>query len=312
MAAPYKPERRERPIGQGYWIQGEFGSGKSHLLSFIGALALGSKQAWEIVGEKEKKAGRGKRESLYRFWEEGLEGKSGKGKKGIFVIVKKFVGTGCYEVGIGDHCRDYCQDYCRLISELILDAAKEQLQFEIGRNISLCSVELLADRFLSEDLDRYRNNLGKFLKHPKYFEEDEFEDVDDFIRDIKQNKTPWCKVKAGNKLWRFYKEYMKFHPPYTAKTEEILKHFVETILKEGYSGVLLLLDELSPFMKNRNEVLRTEDEETLVVLSNKLAKVHNLPIWTLCAAQHAIQSERGVINIIADARLKLVRLLEEA
>jgi len=45
MAAPYKPERRDNPIGQGYWVQAEFGSGKSHLLSFLAALALGRKEA---------------------------------------------------------------------------------------------------------------------------------------------------------------------------------------------------------------------------------------------------------------------------
>ena len=41
VAAPYTPGRKDSPIGQGYWIQAEFGSGKSHLLSFLGALALG-------------------------------------------------------------------------------------------------------------------------------------------------------------------------------------------------------------------------------------------------------------------------------
>src|SRR5688572_3702283 len=42
MAAPYNPERRDNPVGQGYWIQAEFGSGKSHLLCFLSSLALGS------------------------------------------------------------------------------------------------------------------------------------------------------------------------------------------------------------------------------------------------------------------------------
>ena len=32
MAAPWKRERKDNPVGQGYWIQAEFGSGKSHLL----------------------------------------------------------------------------------------------------------------------------------------------------------------------------------------------------------------------------------------------------------------------------------------
>src|SRR5712691_12462470 len=60
MAAPYSPSRRDNPIGQGYWIQAEFGSGKSHLLCFLSALALGSKVSWEIVRKKEEKAGRGR------------------------------------------------------------------------------------------------------------------------------------------------------------------------------------------------------------------------------------------------------------
>ncbi len=93
MAAPYHPKRKENPIGQGYWIQAEFGSGKSHLLCFLASLALGDQAAWEIVKEKEKKAGRGKRETLHLFWNEGLKAKSRKGK-GIFVIVTTMVGVG--------------------------------------------------------------------------------------------------------------------------------------------------------------------------------------------------------------------------
>ena len=65
-------------------------------------------------------------------------------------------------------------------------------------------------------------------------------------------------------------------------------------------------------MKNRDESHRSDDEKTLVVLSNRLAKVENLPVWTVCAAQQAIESKMsGIKNIIADDRLKLVLLLQE-
>ena len=303
MAAPWKRERKENPVGQGYWIQAEFGSGKSHLLCCLSALALGRKESWEIIKKKETASGRGKRESLFRFWEEGIEAKSSKGTKGIFVIVKTLVGAGSGTVGLSDKGRR--------LSEYILDAAKEQIQVELGKNISLYPVELLADRFITEDLERYRKDLAKFLRDPKYFDEDEFEEVDDFIRTIQQNKTPEYKRSCGNKLWRFYTEYLKVQPQIAAETEDILKHMMETILAEGYSGVLLVLDEVSLFMKNRDEDQRTDDEKTLVVLSNRLAKIHNLPIWTVCAAQQAIESKMGVKNIIADDRLKLVKLLEE-
>ncbi|MBI2939062.1 MAG: hypothetical protein HYY04_01385 [Chloroflexi bacterium] len=321
MAAPYRRERRDDPIGQGYWVQAEFGSGKSHLLCFIAALALGCPAAWEIVAEKERKAGRGRREWLYRFWEEGLaakssggqsgilgvaqEGKRGRGEtgKGIFVIVKTLVGAGGGAIGLGDAGRR--------LTEYILDAAREQLQLEIGKNLSLYPAELLADRFVAEDLDRYRADLRRFLRDPRFFEVDEFQDVDEFIRTIQENRSPEYKRSCGNKLWRFYTEYLKVQPHVAAETEEILKHLVETILAEGYSGVLLILDEVSLFTKNRGEDQRTDDEQTLVVLANRLARVHNLPIWTVCSAQQAIESRMGVKNIIADDRLKLVKLLEK-
>jgi hypothetical protein len=302
IAAPYDPKRKDNPIGQGYWVQAEFGSGKSHLLSFLASIALGDEQSWDIISEKEKKAERGRRESIYRFWEEGLKSKNSNDKKGIFVTVKTLVGSGGGAVGTTNKGKR--------LSEYILDAAKEQLQIETGKNISLYPVELLADRFLSEDIDRYRNDLKKFLKDPKFFNQDEFEEADTFINDIQQNKTPDYKRSCGNKLWRFYTEYLKVHPQIAAETEDILKYMVETILAEGYSGVLLVLDEVSLFMKDRDDQ-RVDDEKTLVVLANRLAKIHNLPIWTVCAAQQAIESTMGVKNIIAEDRLKLVKLLEE-
>ena len=303
MSAPYRPERRDEQIGQGYWIQAEFGSGKSHLLCFLAALALGDEDIWELVRQKETKAGRGRRESLYQFWEDGLKTKSSNGKKGIFVIAKTLVGTGGGTVGKAD-------DTQRL-ANYILDAAREQLILELGKNISLYPVEILADRFMSEDYTRYRDDLKKFLKDRRFFEEDELEDVDDFIRELQSNKAPEYKRSCGEKLWRFYDEYLKMRPHLETETEDVLKHMVEAITAEGYSGVLLILDEVSLFMKNRNEEQRVDDEQTLVVLSNRLAKVHNLPIWTVCAAQQAIESKMGVKNIIANDRLKLVLLLSE-
>ncbi len=304
MAAPYKREKKDNLIGQGYWIQAEFGSGKSHLLCFLASLALGSQEAWDIIKAKEQKAGRGKRESIYQFWEGGLQAKNTKGNRGIFVVARTLVGSGGGTVGRTDKGKR--------LSEYILDAVKEQLQLELGKNLSLYPVELLADRFLTEDLDRYRKDLKKFLKNPKYFSEDEFEDADNFIRDIQDNKSPDYKMSCGNKLWRFYTEFLKVQPQIPAETEDILNHVVETIMAEGYTGVLIFLDEISLFMKDRDEMQRVDDEKTLVVLSNRLAKVHNLPVWIVCAAQQAIESKpgQGVKNIIAEERLKLYPLLQ--
>jgi hypothetical protein len=303
MAAPYRPEHRDEQIGQAYWIQAEFGSGKSHLLCFLATLALGDESIWDLIHQKEQNAGRGKRDSLYQFWEAGLQAKSSSGKKGIFVVVKTLVGSGGGTVGLA-------QDNQRLVN-YILDATREQLLLELGKNVSLYPSEILADRFLKDDYARYRNDLKKFLHDRRFFEEDEFEDIDEFMCELQSNKAPEYKRSCGEKLWRFYDEYLKMRPHLETETEDVLKHMVEVILAEGYSGVLLILDEVSNFMKNRSDELRVDDEQTLVVLANRLAKIHNLPIWTVCAAQQAIESKMGVKNIIADDRLKLVPLLNE-
>jgi hypothetical protein len=305
MAAPYRPERRDESIGQGYWIQAEFGSGKSHLLCFLATLAMGNPDVWALVREKEQQANRGRRESLYRFWEEGLQAKSSAPSKGMFVVVKTLVGTGGGAVGIDNRGR-------RLV-DYTLEAASEQIKLEIGRNLSIYPAELLADRFIAQDLDRFGRDFRKFLKDPTYFTQDESDrhDFNELVAQIQDNRSPEYKRSIGNKLWRFYTEYLGVQPQIPAETEDILKNLVETIMAEGYSGVLLVLDEVSLFMKDRDEDQRVDDEKTLVVLSNRLAKVHNLPIWTVCAAQQAIESKMGVKNIIADDRLKLVELLRE-
>ncbi len=301
MAAPYKADNKENPIGQGYWIQAEFGSGKSHLLCFLAALALGNQKAWDMIKAKEAKEGKGTRESIYTFWENGLAAKSSKGK-GIFTIVTTLVGVGGGIVGQGQNGKK--------LVDYILDAAREQVRIELGKNLSLYPAEMLADRFIQYDLERYRNDLRKFLRDPKYFPEGAYMEVDEFIRHIQDNKVPAYKESCGAKLWIFYTEYLKVDPHIEQETEEVLKHMVEAIMAEGYTGVLLVLDEVSLFMVNRPEGHRWDDAKTLVILANRIAKIHNLPLWTVCSAQNKIDANVGDRNIIADDRLKLVQLLK--
>lgn len=302
ISAPYDPSRHDQRIGQGYWIQAEFGSGKSHVLSFIGALALGDETAWEIVKRKEKEAGRGKRESLYTHWQEGLKKKNAKGSKGIFVVVKTLVGQGAGTIGIDD-------SQAQLV-EYILDAIQEQYRIENGRPISLYPVEILADRFLRDDLDLYRDKLEKFLSDPRFFDENEQETLDEFLEGLQDETNPGVRQDCGKLLWWFYEDCLKTRPLIQKESEEILKHAVDTLIDDGYEGLLLILDEVSLFMQNRR-AQRVEDEKTLVVLSNRLVHNYNLPVWTVCAAQQKIESRMGEKNIIANERLKLFPLLND-
>ena len=305
MAAPYTPQRKDNPIGQGYWIQAEFGSGKSHLLSFLGALALGMDEVWDVIKEKDRKAGLGRRESLYNFYENGLE-KKGKESKGIFVAVKTLVGQGGGAIGLADTNRS--------LTDYVLDAVSEQFYQETGRSLPLYPTEILAERFLStDDFERYRKDLAKYLRDAKYFDEEEQEDISEFLDDLQNNPDPGVQRDCGQRLWDFYERYLKTRPQIPMEAEAVLKHMVERLLAEGYAGLLLILDEVSLFMRSRSDTQRYEDEKALVVLSNRLAKMENLPVWTVCAAQQAIESKMaGVRNILARERLDLVPLLGDA
>ena len=301
LAMPYNPSDKTNPIGQGWWVQAEFGSGKSHLLSFIGALALGDKKVWDIVLDLETKNKKGKRESIYNFYENGLAKKSSGKSKGIFVAVKTLVGQGGGTIGVTDTGRK--------LTEYILDAVQDQYHAETGQTISVYPVEVLADRFESE-LDLYHKRLAKFLKDPKYFDDNERVEIEEFLDNLRNSKKPTVRRDCGQKLWDFYRKELKTTPDIPMEAEAVLKHIVETLIASGYEGLLLILDEVSLFMKNRTDDQRVEDEKTLVVLSNRLAKTHCLPVWTICSAQQALESKMGVKNIIANDRLQNVSLLQ--
>ena len=229
LAMPYNPSDKTNPIGQGWWVQAEFGSGKSHLLSFLGALALGDKKVWDIVLELETKNKKGKRESIYNFYENGLAKKSSGKSKGIFVAVKTLVGQGGGTIGVTDTGRK--------LTEYILDAVQDQYHAETGQTISVYPVEVLADRFESE-LDLYHKRLAKFLKDPKYFDDNERVEIEEFLDNLRNSKKPTVRRDCGQKLWDFYRKELKTTPDIPMEAEAVLKHVVETLIASGYEGLL--------------------------------------------------------------------------
>ncbi len=96
---------------------------------------------------------------------------------------------------------------------------------------------------------------------------------------------------CGQRLWDFYKTDLKATPDIPMETEDVLRHMVERLLEEGYAGLLLILDEVSLYMKDRTDSQRAEDEKALVVLSNRLAKMSNLPVWTVCCCNRRLKAQ---------------------
>jgi hypothetical protein len=64
--------------------------------------------------------------------------------------------------------------------------------------LPLYPTEILAERFLQQDLERYSRDLSKFLQDPKYFDEESRESLEEFWAIYRTTRTQVSGVTAGN------------------------------------------------------------------------------------------------------------------
>jgi hypothetical protein len=257
--------------GQGFWIQAEFGVGKSHLLAASAVIALGGPRAWDRVKQREdeeKKAGPGAR--LDSVWRKKIENKK------IFPIVFSLEGSG------GGHDRK--------LEDFVLEEAQTTFDLLQGKPLAVYPEEHLARLFLQEHERLFRNDLRTFLADqrltrglPKY-------EYDELIRALKE---PASQRDAGRVLAAFYR-YKNLAPKVATERGERLSRAVRDILEAGYKGVLIAIDEMSEYL--RRSQFTAEDEDCLLTLSSKLAKSDGLPIWTIVAAQSEHTNPRKIIG----------------
>ena len=73
----------------------------------------------------------------------------------------------------------------RSLVDYVLDAVSEQFFLETGRSLPIYPTQILANRFLNtDDFELYRSRLAKYLKNPKFFDEEAQEDVDSFLDEL--------------------------------------------------------------------------------------------------------------------------------
>jgi len=71
-----------------------------------------------------------------------------------------------------------------------------------------------------------------------------------------------------------------------------MENAIKAILSKGYTGVLIIIDELSEFFSSNEENV-SPDQDVLLVLSEILPRTKKLPVWTLCAGQVKLESKRS-------------------
>jgi hypothetical protein len=257
--------------GQGFWVQAEFGVGKSHLLAATAVLAVGGPSAWERLKareDEEKKAGPGAR--LDALWQKKIE------EKRIFPVVFSLEGSG------GGHEKR--------LEDFILEEAQATFALREGKPLAVYPEEHLARLFLKEHQKVFRDELRSFLGEKRLMRGLPQYDYDELIKAL---QDPAGQRDAGRVLTAFYR-YKNLLPQVPTERGERLARAVQDILAAGYHGVFVSIDEMSEYL--RRSQFTADDEDCLLTLSSTLAKAQALPIWTLVAAQSAHSNPMKIIG----------------
>jgi hypothetical protein len=262
--------------GQGFWLQAEFGVGKSHLLAVTSILAVGGASAWDKIKNREDEEGRGPGARLDSLWRKKIE------KKRIFPVVFSLEGVG--------------GEAALKLEDFILEEAQKTFALREGKPMAVYPEEHLAALFLRDHQRTFKDDLRGFLADKRLMRGLPAYQYDELIQALKK---PESQKDAGRLLMAFYR-HKNLAPQVPVERGQRLGRMVQDVLEAGYNGIFIAIDEMSEYLRravNHNAA----DEDCLLTLSNSLAQVQGKPIWIVVAAQAAHTNPQ---KIIAPDRLR--------
>jgi hypothetical protein len=257
--------------GQGYWMLAHFGVGKSHLMAVEAILAVGGAKAWEIVKRKEDEIKNlGPAARLDRF-------RAKITAKKIFPVIFTLEGKGG-----GQQKR---------LSDFVLEEARRMFELRTGRPLAVTAAHDLAAWYLQEGRSDYEKSLKDFVGNKRLMDPlPKFDGYADWMTAL-QNPAS---VEDAAEVLRAFLSHKGMDRRTKTEQGELLENAFRHILANGYDGILIIIDEMSEYMGRTKHA--NEDEDTLLVLSNTLAKGKKLPIWTVVAAQEAYAKQDKLIG----------------
>lgn len=258
--------------GQGFWLQAEFGVGKSHMLAVEAILALGGPEVWEVVRAKEDETpalGPGRR--LDNLWADKIL------RRRIFPIIFSLEGTGGTENA--------------KLEDFILKEAQDVFELRTHRPLPVAPDEHLAEWYLHEGHEDYEKSLRNFLANKRLMER--LPNMPSYDTLMNYLQSPADRRDAATVL-RAFLRHRRATINLPMERGERLQTAFDTILKSGYDGILIVIDEMSEYLARTK--FPSDDEDCLLMLSNVLAKAQSKPIWTVVAAQTRYTNPEKIVG----------------
>jgi hypothetical protein len=259
--------------GQAYWIQAEYGAGKTHFLGTLASL-LGEQpdaieqNIWNAVSDREIQNERfqiqPKRLVPVVFSLRGEGGQGGPLERSLLDIIARETATSW------------------------------ELQRQQHPDLPLLRVTT------DDDLLEWYRSRAEGLRS----------DIDRFVTaetsvTLAELRAEEGDSAAAEQLMR-YCQRNKLQPEIAISTKERARHIYQQIIEAGYTGMLLVMDEFAFWQdREKTDEQRAADEETLETIGHVLPRDEGANIWTIVASQKAAPTK------LKGDRFKELRLLAD-
>jgi len=226
--------------GGGFWIQAEYGAGKTHFIAVLSCLLMDTSEAlWKLVRDPEIRN--------YRFRLE---------KTKLFPVIMNLKGEASLDKGEAN------------LLEVVERHIEETLEERGLRDkISITTVDEIVDWYkkCSREL---RGTVNSFIKETYGLDADRIsqEELAKFVED--------------------YCERESIRPRISATTKDRIKHIYDQLVRNGYDGMLFVIDEFATLQMKHPEQSKeyAADEEVLETIAWVLPKDFRLNIYIVVAS----------------------------
>ena len=233
-----------RGHGQGFFIQGHYGSGKSHLLAVL-KLLLTSSEARQAIAAKEGGAA---------TWHESIAALVEQAGRNRYLVAS---------ISLVEH------SHHEELEEIVLTALDAGLQAELGQGLGRVTREQYVNQIRELLTARYPEALASFLASEKITAADLFQPSHLHLLTglLRQLDLPY---RLGY------------------RRQEALQELAALVAAGRCSGVVILIDELSEFLRSKPDSRSFNEDIRFLQYLGEVAQ--RLPLWVVATLQEQIEA----------------------